>query len=65
LYPCSLVFYQTVSNEHGKLDVGLLVLKRKGQTKGKKYVADRRKMYGRGTRGTARLWAVTDFFSTL
>lgn len=43
--------------------MGLLLLKRKGQTKGRKYVADRRKTYGGDTRGTAGLWAVTDVFS--
>lgn len=43
--------------------MGLLLLKRKEQTKGRKYVVDRRKISGRDTRGTAGLWAVTDVFS--
>lgn len=35
----------------------------KGQTKGRKYVAERQKMYGRDTGGTDGLLAITDVFS--
>lgn len=43
--------------------MGLLLLKREGQAKGRKYVADRTRMDGRDTRRTDGLWAVTDVFS--